>query len=456
MIEYLTFIIASIYAAVVLGTYAYIAFEVWFTHEDTPERNIHFDRSPKVSIIVPAYNEEVTIIDSMESMLEQDYHNFDICVINDGSTDNSLKKVIDYFKLKEILNIDYLNKKLENHSNITSSKIKSAYSNGTNILLLYTDNGGKANALNTGMLCTESEYVINIDADTFIVKDALSTTLKKKKDGMDVISCMVGVMNGSKVEHGQIKIHELPKKIIPRLQWIDYVKSFIIWSIPNVKYNLTLVVSGAFAFMKKSAVLKVGGYKHKHPAEDMEITLNILNNKGKIQFIPEFLAWTEVPEDMTSLTKQRLRWYRGGIMSIVSYKNLLLNIKHSKRLSMFILPFVWLTEVIGPWIELISWIQLIIYIIIGKYINWDYFIYFWSIVLIVHCLYMATLMRFVQVKLKKEHWKLKLYRTILPIALEMVTYNFIRLYWVIKSHTSHYLNLGFKWNKPKRKGFKNI
>lgn len=448
-------LIGLLYMFLIVSAYIFVIVKVWFTHKAAPFIMTEYNKHPKVSIIVPAYNEEVTIIDAVESMLHQTYHNIEICVVNDGSTDKTAELMIKHFKLVKNDLKERINRNEELHPEIYTTKVLDTYSNGK-ITFIDKANGGKGSALNVGLLATKSDYVLNVDADTFLIKDAISIALKKKKEGIDVISCMIGVLNGNTIHKGNIVTHHVPKRILPRIQWLEYVRSFLLWSTSNEDNEFCLVVSGAFAMIKRDMVLKVNGYLKDHLAEDMDITFNIIKNGGKIQFISEFLAWTEVPENMQSLTNQRLRWYRGGLSCVLTYRKFLFNTNYKKSLSFFMIPFVWFSEVFGPWVELIGWLQLIIYAIIGVPIDWDIFFISWMVVLGLHYLYMTGLLLFVHVKLNHNKVGMKLYRCIPILLLEVFTYHFINLYWLVRSHSRQYRGATISWNKFNRKGFNNI
>lgn len=448
-------LVGLMYMVLITFAYIFVIIKVWFTHKAAPLLMTEYNKNPKVSIVVPAYNEEVTIIDSVESMLHQTYENIEIFVVNDGSTDRTAELMIKHFKLIKNNLKDTINQNEKLHPEIYTTEVIDTYSNGK-VTLINKANGGKGSALNVGLLATDSEYVLNVDADTFLIKDAISTALKKKREDIDVVSCMIGVLNGNTIEKGEVITPHVPKRILPRIQWLEYVRSFLLWSTSNEDKEFCLVVSGAFALIKRSVVLNVNGYLKDHLAEDMDITLNIIKNGGKIQFISEFLAWTEVPENMKSLTNQRLRWYRGGLACILAYKSFLFNTNYKKTLGFFMIPFVWFSEVFGPWVELAGWIQLIVYAIIGIPIDWNTFFICWIIVLGFHYLYMTGLLLFVHVKLNHNKVGMKLYRCIPILMVEVFTYHFINLYWMVRSHSRQYMGAAVSWDKFSRQGFNNI
>lgn len=441
------------YSLIILIVYLIATIRVWKYYKPSPILNIENGNTPKVSVIVPAYNEEISIIDSIKSVLLQDYSNIDIIIVNDGSTDNTQNILIKYFKLKyskKSLN-SFFEKTLV-YPDFYLSKIQSVYKN-KNITLINTENGGKSSALNFAIICSDSDFILNVDADTILVKNAITKTLQCMRPDADAVSCFIGVINDNEVLNGEIVKHEVPKKWLPRIQWLEYVRSFILWRTANDKQNSTLVMPGAYSFMRKKIVIDIGGYKPDYLSEDMELTLNIIKNKGKIQFISEFFAWTEVPENFKSLTKQRLRWYRGGLQNLIKYRKLTFGMGHSKFTSFYMLPFLWFADVFGIWVELFGIIEIIIFYFLSIDVDWNLFFISWIIVILTYYSIMTLLVLFVKYKLNHKKEDLKLYRIIPIIFFEIFTYHYVNLFWMLKSHTNQYFGRIKKWDKFERVGF---
>jgi cellulose synthase/poly-beta-1,6-N-acetylglucosamine synthase-like glycosyltransferase len=441
------------YSLIILCVYLIATIRVWKFYKPSPELNIENQNNPKVSIILPAYNEEVSIVDSVKSVLNQDYNNIEIIIVNDGSTDDTKNILIKEFNLKYSKSkLEKFDELLLDYPDFYFSELDSLYFN-KNITLINTTNGGKSSALNFGIIYSDSDFILNIDADTILIKTAISKTLSCMRPDCDAVSCFVGVANGNEISNGEIIKHEVPKKILPRIQWLEYVRSFILWRTANDKQNATLVMPGAYSFVRKNTLIDSGGYKPNFLSEDMELTLNIIRNKKKIQFISEFFAWTEVPENLKSLTKQRLRWYRGGLQNLLKYRKLTFSRKHSKFTSFYMLPFLWFADVIGIWVELFGIIQIIIFYVMSINVNWNLFFISWTIIAVTYYIIMTLLILFVKYKLIGKNEDLKLYRTIPIIFFEIFTYHYINLYWMLKSHTNHYLGRMKKWDKFERVGF---
>lgn len=444
-----------LYSLIILSVYFLASIRVWFTYKPSPLLDIVYKRKPKVSIILPAYNEEISIVDSVKSMLKQTYHDIDIIIVDDGSTDNTKNKLIEIFNLRKTkISKLFIENKIKENENIYTSKIVDVFINRKlKITLISSINGGKSSALNIGTIFSDSEFILNVDADTILIKNAIETTLRMMREDVDAVSSFIGIINDNEIQDGEIIKHETPKKILPRIQWLEYMRSFILWRTANDHQNATLVMPGAYSFIKRNLLIKIGGYKNGYLSEDMELTMNMVNRGYKIQFISEFFAWTEVPENFDSLTKQRLRWYRGGLQNLIKYRNLFFNKNKNWFVSFYMIPFLWFADVFGIWVELIGLIQICLLIILNIPVNWDLFFLSWSIIGILYYASMTIIVLFTKYKIEKENEDFKLYRIIPVIIFEIFTYHFVNLFWMIKSHFNQYVGRDKKWNKFKRKGF---
>lgn len=427
-----------LYTLTIFAVYIYMAARAWRRFKPAPVINAE---RPSVSILVPAYNEEVTIIDSIESMLGQDYGNFEIVVINDGSSDSTSATLLGAY--------DFLAMPVPTiESQQYMKPVTAMYqTRDGRITLVVTENGGKSSALNVGAAVAQGEWVLCVDADTLLVPNAISNTMSKLRPDIDAISAMVGVANGQDINNP-----EVPKAILPRIQWLEYLRSFILWRTANDDKNCTLVISGAFGIFKRDIVLQAG-YKHGYLGEDMEITMNIHALGGKVQFLSEIMAWTEVPENLKALGKQRRRWYRGGLQCLLKYRGMAFKKKDNKFLGYFMIPFLWFADIAGPWVELFGYLLTAWYIHIGAPIDWEIYLALFAIITLSHYLSMGLVVGFAYKRLDSNVAPRKWYRVIPIILTETFTYHFIHYWWMLRSHTEQYIGAKKKWNKFERKGF---
>lgn len=443
-----------LYSFIIIGIYVFIALRVDDEFAEPEPTRYYLDKNPKVAIILPAYNEEACIVDSVKSALLQDYENKEIIIVSDGSTDKTVEKTIEAFDLGlDIKAYKYITHK---KSKLYTKGVRAVYTRD-NIVLIDSDNGGKASALNLGIKYTDAEWILNVDADTVIVKDAITTTLTYLRKDSDACSCFVGVLNGNEVKEGVVTKHEVPKQFLARLQWLEYIRSFILWRVAHDKRNATVVMPGAYTFMKKSVAMETGGYKHGYLSEDMEITLSAVEKGKRIQFIPRFLAWTEVPENYGSLSKQRMRWYRGALENLVKYRKLIFNWwsdgnrSYNAYLSFFVLPFLWIAEVIGIWVELFG-LAGGLFLLFTAHPAADTILFSYVLVCLFYYFSVALLILFLKDRLKEGEKHLKMYRIIPVLLYESLCHHYINLYWMIRSHSEYYLKIRKGWNKFERLG----
>lgn len=329
-------------------------------------KNIRSDITPvgeytkPISVVVPCYNEEETILDNLKSLLDLDYPTFEIVIVNDGSTDNTLQKVIQAYRLRKI---DF-----EVNLQIPCSQIRGVYSSFEHPDLKIVDkvNGGKADALNAGINVSRYPLFCAIDADCIIEKDALFRIVKPylKYDETVAVGGMIRIANGCTIKNGVLIESEVPKKLIEQFQIIEYFRAFLSSRIGWQRLNALLIISGAFGLFKKSAVVEVGGYI-KTIGEDMELTARIHERfrekkiPYRIDFTSDAVCWTQAPQNLKDLKGQRLRWHRGLADSLWSHKKMFLNPKYG-FVGMLSMPYFVLVELLGPVFELIGYLVFIL------------------------------------------------------------------------------------------------
>jgi len=214
--------------------------------------------------------------------------------------------------------------------------------------------------------------------------------------------------------------------------------------------NGIIVMPGACALISSEMMVKTGGYKEETLGEDMELTLNIHRNDGDIQFIGDILAWTEAPESISNLGLQRVRWFRGLFQSMVSYRDLLFK-KGNKTLS-FLMSFVWISDILGAWVELGAWILLGVMIMLDMYIDWNFLLILWGVILTLYYVNFALVISFMKHKLLPEKKIRRIYRFPLLAAFEGFTYHFLYLFWSLKAHTQEIFKMKSNWNRVSRLG----
>lgn len=405
-----------------------------------------------ISILVPAYNEEETIVENIKSLLSLHYPLFEVVVINDGSKDETLKKVIEAFDLKEV------NQPVRYR--IKTNKIKSIYRNIDipNLILVDKENGGKADALNAGINVSNYPVITSIDADSILESDSLVRVIMPFIEDKRTIAVggIVRVANGSTITRGKIININLPKNSIAIFQIVEYLRAFLTGRAGWDLINCLLIVSGAFGAFKKEAVIEVGGYDKNTIGEDMELIVKLheyfLKNKRdyRIKFIPDPVCWTQVPESIKDLRSQRRRWQIGLMDSLFKHKKMLFNPKY-KRIGLIAVPYFWIFEMFGPIIEALGYILVPVAYIFG-FLDLKYFILFFAAAILYGVLLSLGAILLEEYTFNKYHYlkqllKLSLYGILENFGYRQMTTLF-RIEGIIK-----FKKLKHSWGKIKRHSF---
>lgn len=328
---------------------------------------------PSISIIAPAYNEEKSIVESVNSLLNLNYPNFEVIVVNDGSKDQTLFELIEHFQL-ERKNPHFL-------ETIPTQPIKAIYRNPYIPSLMVIDkvNGGKADALNVGINLAKADYICGIDADSILEKDSLLKLMSSMLDHDRITLALGGSIvpvNGSVVDHGQIEATGLGKSMLVRFQTIEYLRAFNISRTGFSALRSLLIVSGAFGLFEKRILTEVGGYltvsslKKNTVGEDMELVVRITRRalethlKFRVDYIGHARCHTEVPEERKSFFRQRNRWQR-GLVDILSYHRKLIFNPQYKQPGLIGMPYFFIYEMMGPLLELQAYLAILIGLCFG-------------------------------------------------------------------------------------------
>ncbi|MDF2612378.1 MAG: icaA [Clostridia bacterium] len=331
-----------------------------------------------ISVLVPAYNEQETIVDNIESLLSLHYPTFEIVVINDGSKDETMPKIIDAFHLKKVYQpIRALIKTKEVNAVYKSIHIP-------NLVLVDKVNGGKADALNAGINVSRYPIFTSIDADSILESDSLVRVIMPFiEDKLTVaVGGIVRIANGSVIKNGRIESINLPKNHLAMFQVIEYLRAFLSGRMGWDAMNALLIISGAFGAFRKDVAIRLGGYTPNTIGEDMELIVRLHHvfrknkKKYRVKFIPDPVCWTQAPETLKDLRGQRRRWQIGLMDSLFRHKTLLFNPRYG-LIGLLATPYYWLFEMLGPVIEVIGYIFIPLSFILGV-LNVQYFFLFLS------------------------------------------------------------------------------
>lgn len=319
--------------------------------------------APPVSIIAPAYNESLTIVDSVRSFLLLTYPKYEIIVVNDGSLDSTLEKLIEAFQL-DPARIPYDDK-------LSTTPIRGVYRSQLheNLVVIDKKNGGKADALNVGIGFASHDLFCAVDSDSVLEADALfHVAVPFIEDPRRTIAVggTIRVANGCSIRHSRVESVGLPRNPIALIQVVEYIRAFLCGRVGWNSFNSTLVISGAFGMFNKQAVREAGGYLEGSIGEDMELIVRLhrlMRAKRKrseyaIVYIPDPVCWTEAPSTLGTLYRQRNRWQRGLADTLSKNLSLLFNPRFG-ALGLFAMPYFFFVELLGPLVEVFSYLAIV-------------------------------------------------------------------------------------------------
>lgn len=347
--------------------------------------------APVFSVIAPAYNEGMTIVENVRSLLSLYYHNLEIIIVNDGSKDESIQKLIEAYELESVAY--YIQGKIE--TNAVRGVYKSKNPAFKKLIVVDKENGGKADALNVGVNISSGEYLVCIDVDCILEQDSILKLAKPMLEQTDkkFIACggVIRLANNCVIENGKVVSVNMPKSLLGRTQALEYIRAFVLGRMAWSRASGLILISGAFGVFDRKIVLACGGYDKNTVGEDMELVVRMRkymeekNEPYEVLTIPDPLCWTEVPESKDILRKQRNRWMRGTMETLWKHRKMMFNPKY-KKLGMVSLPYWFFFEFLGPLIEFSGYIIFIIFLLLGI-INWPFFIVLFALVISMGFLY---------------------------------------------------------------------
>lgn len=344
-----------------------------------------------VSIIVPAYNEEVTVVETVKSLLALDYNLYEIIVVDDGSKDTTSKKLIEAFDMQPI--------RRPIQRKIACQPEEFVYETAMQkvpLTLIRKKNGGKADSLNMGINACRYPYFICMDADSVLQHDSLSKIVRPLLENENVVAVggVVRPCNGAELERGRVKKYKLPSNILACMQVLEYDRSFLASRILFDKFNGSLIISGAFGLFKKDTVIAAGGYDHSTMGEDMELVVKlheycVLNDIPYcIKYATDAICWSQAPERLRDLCKQRKRWHLGLFQSMWKHRIMLFNPKFG-AVGIISYFYFLVYELLSPFIEIFGVASMIVAFAVDL-INVPFMLLFFLIYAIFGCVLTLT------------------------------------------------------------------
>lgn len=411
---------------------------------------------PSVSVIVPAYNESASLVDNIRTLLSLYYSNFEIVVVNDGSSDDSMEKIIEAYELEKVnYYFDY---------RLSCNRIRGVYKSRNRsfkkLMVVDKQNGGKSDALNAGLNVVKNDLIVCIDADSIMEQDALLRLVKPFLEEKDkkVIGTggVIRIANSCEILGGKIKNITLPKKWLPRAQVMEYTRAFLIGRISWSELDGLLLISGALGMFDRETVINAGGYDTNTVGEDMELVVRIRRYMAdhdrpyRVEYIPDPLCWTEVPSTINSLARQRSRWTRGTIETLWKHRRLLFNGKYGK-LGLMGYPYWLFFEWLAPIMEFIG-ILIFIFLAVSGKLNLSFFllllgfVYFFAVSLSIWSVL------FEEITFHKYDKRRDVLKLVLTAFLEPLFFHPLALLMTIKGNIDK-IRRKTAWGRHDREGF---
>ena len=305
-----------------------------------------------MAIVVPAYNEETLIVDTVNSLDSLEYPDYEVVIVNDGSTDDTLGVLLDAF---EFTRID-----AEYPVDLECEPVRGIYRDDTEgLVLIDKENGGKGDALNAGLYFTDQTLFCSIDADSIIERGALSDVVEPFMTHPDETAATGGavrIANGSTFHGGELTDIRVPRSRLVRFQIFEYLRAFLLGRVGLSNLGSLLIISGAFGMFKTDLLREIGGYDTDSITEDMEMVVrlhrHLQEREGSYDIVslPRPVVWTEAPESLSVLSRQRRRWFRGLLDTLVKHRDAIGRRRYG-IIGLFALPFYLFIEAIGPLVE---------------------------------------------------------------------------------------------------------
>lgn len=409
--------------------------------------------APPISLLVPAYNEEAVIVQSVRSMLTLEYPQIEVIVVNDGSKDGTLQAMIEGFQLRPMARV--------HEKRVKHAEVRGVYGSPLYPRLVMIDkaNGGKADAINVGINFSRCPLFCVGDADSLLEAQALLSAARpfmEDPEGMVAVGGTIRVVNGCEVKAGRVTRVGLPTTFLPLVQTMEYIRAYLMARLALSRWGALTIISGAFGIFRRDVVLEVGGFSHNTVGEDLEIILKMhrhLSDQKKefsMSFVPEPVCWTEAPESLKVLGNQRKRWERGALEGFFKHKKMAFNPKYGS-IGLIAFPMSLVTDVLGPIVEVLGYLLIPIFWLLGM-LSLNFFLAFTSLVFAYGVFISAASLILEEMELKRVPRARDLLILIGIAVIENFGYRQINNWWRVVGWWQ-FLRKKKGWGEMKRKGF---
>lgn len=411
------------------------------------------ESAPPVSIIVPAYNESLGIVQTVRSLMALEYPSYEIIIVNDGSTDDTLAQLNREFGLKPASRPHEL---ALNHE-----PIRAVYRATTVDKLLVVDkqNGGKGDAQNAGINLARSPLFCILDGDSILEVDALLRVVQPFIEDPEKVVAVGGtirVANNCVIDGGRVETIKLPKKLLALFQVVEYLRSFLMARLAWSRIDTLMIISGAFGLFRRDVAIEVGGYQSGSLAEDLDIVIKIHRHMAekkrqyRITFLADPVCWTEAPEDIASLARQRERWQRGAIECFLRHRHMLFNSKY-RRIGLLGMSHILVVDMIGPVLEVLGYFLIPTFWLLGV-LNTDFFLAWLAFIFVFGIFISVCSLLLEELGLRRFEKPSDILILTLAAIFENFGYRQINNFWRLKG-LYQYVRGDRSWGKMRRTGF---
>jgi cellulose synthase/poly-beta-1,6-N-acetylglucosamine synthase-like glycosyltransferase len=411
--------------------------------------------SPPISVILPAHNEEAVIVASVRSLLRLRYPSVEIVVVNDGSTDRTMHKLVEEFELVEV--VLALRDVIETEP-IIGTYVSRRY---PEIIVIDKEGGGsKASALNAGANAASYEFLCAADADAVLEDSALLRVARPILDDPEIVAAtggIVRIVNGCTIRGGEVVDVGLPQSRLAVLQVIEYFRAFLVGRVAWSRMRALLIVSGAFGLFRREFVEAVGGWSRETIGEDVELVVRMheyLRRRGepyRIDFVPDPVCWTEAPEDLSSLSSQRRRWQRGLVETLWTHRRMIGNPRFG-AVGVIGMPYFVLFEALGPLIEMLGYILLPVAYLLGA-LDAGVFFAFLALAVGLGIFLSFAALALEEFSFRRHRSGRDLARMMLYALLENLGYRQLTTYWRLRAMGEIATRRQASWRALPRRGF---
>lgn len=408
--------------------------------------------APPITLIAPAFNEEATCVESVRSLRMVEYPDYEILLVNDGSDDTTLERLKEAFDLEPAPRVPT--------AELPTERVRAVYRSRKepDLWVIDKENGGKADALNAGLNFCRTPFFCAIDSDSLLEPQALTRVVRPFLEDEHTIAAggIIRIVNGSTVKGGMVEDVRLPRKMIPRFQILEYLRAFLAGRMGWDALDAMLIISGAFGLFRRSAVVEAGGYWTETVGEDMELVVRLhrlAREKGepyRVAFVPDPVAWTEAPETIRVLGRQRDRWQRGLIQALTRHRKMLLNPRYG-RIGMFAFPYFYILEMLGPLIELGGYLSFVVALFLGA-VSPLFVIAFLLVAFFLGIALSIAAVGLEELSFRRYHRLSDLVRLFLLAIFENFGYRQLSTFWRVKG-TLTALQGKKTWGRMEHKGF---